>query len=170
MGSRSGTDCPLRRGYASAQMWAYVPLYRAEAIFSVSGNYAASLDILDYNYYYDNSAEEQLSALFPYVLKTDPMTERIKAKLGTETINGTISAEAMPDTNLFTLSVTGRNGQDVYDILCAVIEVYPQVSHLMAGNSQLSILIRIQGFASSQGTTAPPIPSLFSEAVPSGCL
>lgn len=121
------------------RMRSYVPMYRAEAIFSVSGNYAASIDILDYNYYYDNSAAEQQSTLFPYVLRTDAMTERIKAKLGKDTINGTISAKSMTDTNLFVLSVTSRNAQDAYDILCAVIEVYPQVSHLIAGNSQLSI-------------------------------
>lgn len=121
----------------SAATWR--PLYRSEAVFSVSSGYTGATDIMSYSYYYDNSAAEMIAQTFPYVLQTDVMTEMLKNELGVSYINGSIRCSAVEATNLFTLSVTSPSAQDAYDILCAVMNVYPQAGRLVIGDIQFDI-------------------------------
>lgn len=118
---------------------AYVPMYRSEAMFSVSLNTSGETDITSYSYYYDNAAAQQLVETFPYILETRLTRELICQKLGTNYINGTITSRSMADTNCFVLTVTSTSAQDAYDILQAVMEVYPQVSRQIIGETQLSV-------------------------------
>lgn len=117
----------------------YVPMYRSEAMFSVSLNTTGETDITSYSYYYDNAAAKQLVDTFPYILDTQLTRELICQKLGTSYINGSITSRSMADTNCFVLTVTSNNAQDAYDILQAVMEVYPQVSRQVIGETQLSV-------------------------------
>ena len=114
----------------------YTPMYQSRAMFTVSSGYSSD-DILSYSYYYDNEAAKQLAAAFPYMLGTDVMNELVKNELGVSYINGRIRAEAVADTNLFTLTVTSSDPQDAYDILEAVIASYPRVALYMVDYSQV---------------------------------
>lgn len=114
----------------------YTPMYQSRAMFTVSSGYSSD-DILSYSYYYDNEAAKQLAAAFPYMLGTDVMNELVKNELGVSYINGSIRAEAVADTNLFTLTVTSSDPQDAYDILEAVIASYPRVALYMVDYSQV---------------------------------
>lgn len=118
---------------------AYRPMYRSEAMFSVSVHYVGSTDLSGYSYYYDKAAAKLVSETFPHLLQAEVTRELICQKLGTGFINGTISSSAMADTNLITLTVTSPNAQDAYDIIRAVMEVYPQVSRQVIGETQLVI-------------------------------
>lgn len=115
----------------------YSPRYKSEAMFTVSVNYSGSTDLDDYSYYYDKSAAKLVTETFPYLLQSEKMRELVCQKLGTSYINGSISAASSANTNLFTLTVTSSNAQDAYDILCAVIDVYPSVSRMVIGETQL---------------------------------
>jgi len=127
-------------GVMGIRAWrSYVPMYRSEAIFSVSSGNLSSTDVFGYSYYYDNTAASQVAALFPYILNSDSMNERLKIALDADYINGSISASSIADTNLFVLTVTSSSPEEAYRILEAVIEVYPQMSYLMSGNVQLKI-------------------------------
>lgn len=117
----------------------YRPTYRSEAVFSVSVSYSGDTDIMNYNYYYDNSAAELVAETFPYILRTDAMTELIRQKLGTSYINGSISASSVAKTNFFVLTVTSSSADDAYRIIQAVIDSYPQVSRKVIGETQLTI-------------------------------
>lgn len=117
----------------------YRPMYKAEAAFSVSVDVSGTTDILSYNYYYDNAAAKQAADTFPYLLSTDAMTELIKQELGTDAVNGTISASSVADTNFFILTVTSPSAKDAYDILNAVMDVYPQISRRVIGETQLVV-------------------------------
>ncbi len=118
---------------------AYTPMYQSEAMFSVSLNNTGETDISSYTYYYDNAAAKQLVATFPYILNTRLTREMICQELGMSYINGSITSRSMADTNCFVLTVTSSNAQDAYDILQAVIDVYPQVSRRIIGETQLLV-------------------------------
>lgn len=117
----------------------YRAMYRAEAVFSVSVQYNSTTDIMSYSYYYDNAAAEMVESTFPYILQSDVMKEKLLRELNTSHINGTISASSVAETNIFILSVTSSNPSDAYTILRAVMDVYPQVSSAVLGETQFSI-------------------------------
>lgn len=117
----------------------YQPMYQSEAMFSVSVNSSGQTDIGSYSYYYDNSAAKQVVDTFPYILNTRLARELICQKLGTSYINGSITSTSMAGTNCFVLTVTSASAEDAYRILQAVMEVYPQVSRQVIGETQLSV-------------------------------
>lgn len=124
-------------GLMTLRAWkTYQPLYTSSAMFLVTSGYSSD-DILAYDYYYNNEAAQKLSDAFPYILSTDVMRERVMLELGTPVINGTITAKAVASTNLFSLSVQSSDPQDAYDILCAVIQCYPEVASYMVDYSQV---------------------------------
>lgn len=129
----------LAAAAVSLRAWrAFTPLYESEAVFTVNSGYSRD-DILSYSYYYDNEAANQLAAAFPSMLKTDVMRELVTQQLGTDTINGTVTAESVADTNLFVLRVRSRDAKTAHDILCAVIDSYPQVASYMVEYCQVVI-------------------------------
>lgn len=115
----------------------FTPVYEAKAMFTVSAS-NISEDIFTTSYY-DNTAAQQLASAFPYMLSTDIMRELMMQELGVSYINGSIYPESASGTNLFTLRVRSTSAQDAYDILCAVIECYPQVAVYMVDNPRLDI-------------------------------
>lgn len=117
---------------------AFVPMYKAEALFSVSSGYDAD-DIFASNYY-DNAAAKQLAEAFPYMLSTDLMQELMKQDLGKSYINGVITPTALASTNLFSLKVQSNSPDDAYQILWAAINVFPQVAVYMVDYPQVVIL------------------------------
>lgn len=118
---------------------AYRPMYRSEAVFSVSVGSADSRGVLGYSYYYDNAAAQQAAETFPYLLASDLMRELICQELNSSAINGSISASSVADTNFFVLTVTSPSADDAYRIIRAVMNVYPQVSRPVIGETQLVI-------------------------------
>ena len=116
----------------------YTPMYESKAIFSVNSGYSVN-DIFINSYYYDTAAAEQLASAFPALLNTDIMRDLIMAETGKSYINGTIIPSSVADTNMFELAVRSNDPQDAYDILCAVIECYPQVAVYMVDNPQMII-------------------------------
>lgn len=116
----------------------YTPYYESKAVFSVTSGYGDG-DIFTSSQYYDSAAAESLVESFPYLLNTDIMRDLITAQLGKSYINGSISAASIANTNLFQLTVRSTNPQDAYDILCAVIDCYPQVAVYMVDNPLIII-------------------------------
>lgn len=116
----------------------FSPVYESRALFSVTSGYGEG-DIFTYSQYYDSAAAQDLVDSFPHLLSTDVMKDQIMAKLGKTYINGSISAESIADTNLFQVKVRSSSAQDAYDILCAVIECYPNVAVYMVDNPLLVI-------------------------------
>ena len=96
---------------------AYRPMYKSEAMFSVSVHYSGSTDITGYSYYYDKAAAKLVTETFPYLLQSESTQELIRQKLGVSYINGSISSSSVADT----------------------MEVYPQVSRQVIGETQLVI-------------------------------
>lgn len=116
----------------------FTPYYESTAVFSVTSGYGAG-DIFTTSQYYDSAAAQNLAESFPYLLDTDIMRDLIMVRLDKTYINGSISAESIADTNLFQMTVRSRNAQDAYDILCAVIDCYPEVAVYMVDNPLIII-------------------------------
>ena len=117
----------------------YRPMYQSQASFTVT-TAAASQDGYSYSFYYDSSTVKQMAATFPYILESNLLTDLVKSDLGVDAINGTITASAVADSNLFTLTVTSSDPQDAYDILEAVIRHYSEVSAYVIGDTQLNMI------------------------------
>ena len=117
----------------------YHPMYRSQASFTVS-TASSSGGTYSYSFYYDSSTVQQMAATFPYILESNLLTDLVKNDLGVDAINGTISASAVADSNLFTLTVTSSDPQDAYDILEAVIAHYSEVSAYVIGDTQLNMI------------------------------
>lgn len=119
----------------------YTPLYTASATFSVSSGIDSATDILSGTNFYDSQAAQQVVDSFPYIIRSEAMTERIRETLGTEYVNGSINQpQVIGDSNFYVLSVSSRDPQSALDILNAVIENYPQVASFVVGNTRLSMI------------------------------
>ncbi len=121
----------------------YVPMYQSSVSFSVTAvSYTANGSSFSASYY-DNVSAAQLSKTFPYIVNTTMMTNALKEELGTNYVNGTISAEAVAtDSNIFKVTVDSNSAEDSFKIINAIIEVYPEVSSFVVGNVNLNILIK----------------------------
>lgn len=119
--------------------YSYHPMYKSEAVFSVSAGAALPTDGVSYNYYYDNNAAKQITETFPYLLATDLMKEQLLRVMGTETMGGTISASSIADTNFFVLTATSSVPENAYKLVNAVMEVYPQVTGKVHLSTRMTI-------------------------------
>lgn len=131
----------LAGGLLGLRSWrSYTPMYRSEATFTVqllSNQY----DITGVDSYYDKAAAEQLANTFPYLLSSDLMQQLLQRELGVGWLNGSITAQAVANTNLFSVQVTSTSAQDACDILNGVIAVYPQVANYVVGSTELNVLV-----------------------------
>lgn len=115
----------------------YEPMYTASTTFTIKirdgqGSTTST--------YYDNSAAEQLAKTFPYILTSGVLQRRVAGELGVSSISGRISAQAVENTNLFTLSVQDRDPENAYQILQAVINNYPSLSESIIGKVNMKVL------------------------------
>lgn len=131
----------LAGGLLGLRSWrSYTPMYRSEATFTVqllSNQY----DITGVDSYYDKAAAEQLANTFPYLLSSDLMQQLLQRELGVGWLNGSITAQSVANTNLFSVQVTSTSAQDACDILNGVITVYPQVANYVVGSTELTVLV-----------------------------
>ena len=114
----------------------YVPSYSAYTTFTVNTVQAYEYNANSYN----RTAASQIGKVFPYLLTSDVLQELVAEDLGTETVEGTITATVVNKTNLVTLTVVSNDAQKAYDILQSVIRNYPQVSEYVLGDVRLNRL------------------------------
>ena len=112
----------------------YKPSYQAYSSFVVDTKTA-------YVYNQDYSNEKtagQLSKTFPYILTSGALSDIVAESLDVDTIPATITAEAIPDTSIFTINVTASDPDTAYNVLQAVIKYYPEVAEYIIGDTQLT--------------------------------
>lgn len=115
----------------------YVPRFKSSATFSIS---TLNRNGTTYGYSYNSSATSSLETAFPYIINSPIMTNMLKEELGVSVINGSYTAESIPSSNLFTITVTSSSAQDAYDILNAVLVCYPKLSAYVIGESELEFI------------------------------
>lgn len=118
----------------------YTPIYRASASFTVMTGGSSGSEDGSYNFYYDAATAGQLAKTFPYILSSNLLTDAMKENMGTDRINGSISAQAVSDSNLITMTVTSTDAEDAKAILESAIEVYPDVSRFVIGDTRFYMI------------------------------
>lgn len=118
----------------------FVPMYRAAATFTVhTQNETLSGDggMSAYSFYYDRTTADQLAIVFPYVLQSNILQEKVCEDLGVSGMPASISVECVAGTNMVTISATGRNPELVYQVLLSVIDNYDYVTEYIIGPTKL---------------------------------
>lgn len=113
----------------------YTPMYQSSASFTVwlSNPFYASQS------YYNTSAAEQMAKTFPYILTSGVLKEKVEEKLDVPAMPS-ISASALGNTNILTLTVTSTDPDLAYDVLNCIMEVYPEVAEFVVGPTTLSLI------------------------------
>ena len=114
----------------------YTPQYTAYSTFTVK-----SVNVYKYNESnYNAAVASQVGAVFPYILTNDILKAQVAEDLGTNNVPGTVTAQALKDTNMITLTVVASEAQLAYDILQSVIRNYPLVGSYIIGDVELNLL------------------------------
>ncbi len=117
----------------------YTPMYMSQATFTVTTNTSGDVSS-SYNFYYDSSTAQQLSLTFPYILSSDLLTDAIMQDMGTTSINRSISATSISDSNMITMSVISSDPEDAQAILESAIRVYPDVARFVIGPTKFNMI------------------------------
>lgn len=144
----------------------YTPRYTASAILTVSTQSTSSIGgVSVYNFYYDSTTASQFSSTFPHILSTNLLQDRICENLDLSYMPASLSASAVPSTNMVTVTSTGIDPQLTYDVLIAAIDNFPSVAKYVIGN------IRFEIIAQPQVPTSPSNKiNYLSEAVTGGAI
>lgn len=115
----------------------YSPMYRCEATFTISTGD-------DSSFYYSVNTAGQLSKTFPYILDSSYFRSVLLDALGTNTLNGTITAQTIENSNMVTMQVESPSAEDARAILDAALAVYPEVSRFVLGEIEFHLIDEIQ--------------------------
>lgn len=113
----------------------YFPMYQTSSILSVS----TGAENGSYSFYADSASTKHVVETFSYILNSEVMRERLMQAMDGN-MGGSVRAEFVDGTSLFALIATSSDPQQAVDLINAVIEVYPQVSVPILGNTQLQVI------------------------------
>ena len=111
----------------------YKPVYTSSATLVVRAKVGTS------GAYTNLSASAEMADIYTKVFMQPSVKELAAAHLG-ETFGGTISASVMGETNLMKLSVTADDPEVAFRHLCAVLEIYPNVSTAVFSNAAIDVI------------------------------
>ena len=124
-------------GFMSVNIWnqsMYTPMYTSTATLIVNIKNSAS-------YSYTNlSSSSEMAKIYTEVFKQPTMKEYAAEHLGEDRFVGSVSASVLNNTNIFTVSVTTSSPETSYRELCAILEVYPQISESVFSDSVIEIM------------------------------
>ena len=106
------------------------PVYACTATFTVTTGDESSGS---YSFYYDSTTADQMSKTFPYILESGFFRNALMEQLGTDTLNGTITAETIEDSNVVTMRAESPDAGSARNILDAALEIYPQTARFVLG-------------------------------------
>lgn len=112
----------------------YKPEYTSTAtvVVNVKGSTSNTLST------YTVSAE--MAEVFSKIFSEPSMEKEAAEYLGLKKFDGTITAQVLTDTNFINVSVVSDSPQKSYELLNAVLKVYPNISDEIFENSVISIL------------------------------
>lgn len=110
--------------------------YTAWATLSISSSVNSVGSSTDYQ---DVATAEQLGTVFPYILTSGILYDKVAEDLGLGYVPGSISVSVVENTNLITISVTDTDGERAYNTLQVVIEDYPEVAQYVVGQTTATI-------------------------------
>lgn len=130
----------------------YVPMYSSSATFTIStytGPDRTDGGMTSYSFYYDNAMATQLSTAFPYILASNILQDSICEELGLTYLPASLSASSVPGSNMFTITCSGKDPLQVYDVILCAIEKCPETARYVVGK------IKFMMITSPQVPTSP---------------
>ena len=113
----------------------YTPVYEASVSFTVQMANPLYSGVKAYN----NAMAKQLHATFPYILRSAILRQRVAEHLGTDRIPA-VDTSVLENSNVFTITARDADPQMAYQVLQAVVEVYPQIADYVVGATNLVVL------------------------------
>lgn len=113
----------------------YTPVYEASVSFTVQMANPLYSGVKTYN----NAMAKQLHATFPYILRSAILRQRVAEHLGTDRIPA-VDTTVLENSNVFTIKARDADPQMAYQVLQAVVEVYPQIADYVVGATNLVVL------------------------------
>ena len=111
----------------------YKPVYTSSATLVVRAKVGTS------GAYTSLSASSEMAQIYTEVF-TQPSVEELAAAHIGEPFGGTISASVLGETNLMKLSVTADDPEIAFRHLCAVLEIYPNISYAVFSNAVIDVI------------------------------
>lgn len=127
----------------------YQPVYKTTTTFVVTSRGSSS------TVYSNLSSTTTLAAVFSELLNSSLLRKAIAAELDSGSFDGTITANAIPDTNLITVTVSAPDPRTAFLAARALIEHHEEVTYQVVGGICLEIL---------QSPTVPSFPSNSNQA------
>ncbi len=121
----------------------YKPVYSTSATFTIStstGNSKSEGGMTSYSFYYDSAMTTQLSSTFPYILQSNILQDAICEELGYDYLPASLSASSVSGSNMFTISCSGSDPQQVYDVILCAIEKCPEAARYVVGKIKFSMI------------------------------
>lgn len=119
----------------------YVPYYTASCTFTITVREEQNNgSVTTTSSFFDNSAAEQMAITFPHILTSGVLQRRVAAELGLSYVPGSIQADSLEDTNLFTISVRDTDPERANTTLQAVVSNYPSISESIVGKVNMNML------------------------------
>ena len=81
-----------------------------------------------------------MSRTFPYILVSSFFRSALLERLGTDTLNGTITSETVENSNMVTMRVESPDPEDAREILDTALEIYPETARFVLGDIQFNYL------------------------------
>lgn len=83
---------------------------------------------------------KEMAGTFTEVFESNALKKEVAKDLGVESINGKISVDFIPETNLITLKVVSDSPKKSYLIINSALEQYVNVSDYLYANANLAVL------------------------------
>ncbi len=124
-------------GLMSVSIWndsMYTPMYTSTATLLVNLRNSAA-------YSYTNlSSSSEMARIFTEVFVQPTMKAYAADHLEMDSFVGSVSAKVLDETNIFTVSVTTSSPETSYYELCAILEIYPQISESVFSDAVIEIM------------------------------
>lgn len=121
-------------GIYIAERSVYKPEYTATATAVVSVKGASSNTASMYN------VSSEMAQVFSKVFSEPAMKKAAAEHLGLEKFDGRVAASVLTDTNFINISVVSDSPRKSYELLNAILQVYPNISEEVFKNSVITIL------------------------------
>ncbi len=112
----------------------YKPQYQAKVTFVVTSRSGSS------NVFNNLSSATQMASVFSELINSSLMRKNIQEEMGTEHFDGTISAVAVPETNLLNMTVTASDPRTAFVVAQAIIDHHEDVTYQVVDNVSLEVL------------------------------
>ncbi len=121
----------------------YEPKYQAKATFVVTTRSSAA------TVYSSLSSTTEMATVFSELINSSVMRKTILAEIGVSSFDGTISAAAVPQTNLLNMTVTASDPRTAFRVAQAIIDHHEEVTYQVVDSVSLEVL---------QGAQVPAAP------------